>query len=120
MHPFFEHSEENAVIDEVTGTLQEYRHLIHTPEKILWIQALADNLGKLAQGVDTQMKKGTSTIRFIPRRSVLTDRKVTYARIVANLRPHKKVIHRVRVTVGGDKLEYTGVTSTQIASIITT
>ena len=49
-----------------------------------------------------------------------TDLKVTYTRIVASLCPHKKEIHRVRVTAGVYRLEYTGVTTTQAASISTT
>ena len=89
MHPIWEHSERNIVIDEVTGTSKEYRHLICTPAKVLWIRALVDDLGKLVQGVGAQMKKGTNTIRFVPRWSVPKDQKVTYARIVASLHPTK-------------------------------
>ena len=110
----------NSVIDEVSGSALEYRHLIHTPAKNLWKRALANDLGMLAQGVGTRIKNGTNTIRFIPRHAIPDGRKVTYARLVASLRPHKKEVHRVRVTVGGDRLEYNGITSTQTASINTT
>ena len=120
VHQLFEHSEGNAVINKFTGTMQEYRHLIHTPVELLWTWALADHLGKLAQGVGTQMKKGTNTIRFVPHRSVPTDRKVVYARIITSLRPRQKKIQRMQVAVSGDKLEYTGVTITQTSSITTT
>ena len=56
----------NAVIDEVSGDIHEYRHLIYTLVKKIWTQALATDLGRLAQGVGTQMKTGTSTIRLAP------------------------------------------------------
>ena len=80
----------NSVIDETTGDVHEYRHLMRTPAKKVWETALANDLGRLAQGVGTRMQKGTNTIRFVGRKAVPKDRKVTYARLVASLRPHKK------------------------------
>jgi hypothetical protein len=41
---------------------------------------------------------------------------VTYSRIVATIRPQKAETHRVRLTVGGDRLDYPGNTSTPTAS----
>ena len=110
----------NAVVDEATGDAQEYRHLMRTPARKVWETSLANDLGRLAQGVGTRMPTGNSTIRFVSRQTVPAHKKVTYARLVAELRPHKKEVHRVRVTVGGDKLEYTGITATQTASLTTT
>ena len=43
-----------------------------------------------------------------------------YTRLVVELRPHKKEVHQVQVTVGGNKLEYTDITATQTASLTTT
>ena len=37
-----------------------------------------------------------------------------------SIRTNKAETHRVRITVGGDKLSYDGPTSTQCASLITT
>jgi hypothetical protein len=45
---------------------------------------------------------------------------VTYGRLVSSIRPTKSETHHVRVTIGGDKLDYPGVTSTQCASLTTT
>ena len=73
----------NAVIDKTTGNVQEYRHLMRTPAKKVWETSLSKNLGRLAQGVDTQMKNGNSTIRVVARLAVPADRKFTYARLVA-------------------------------------
>jgi hypothetical protein len=50
---------------------------------------------------------------------VPSDSQVTYGRIVASIRPHKQERHRVRLTVGGDQLDYPGITSTQTASLTT-
>ena len=110
----------NAVIDETTVVSQEYRHLMRTPAKKVWETSLANDLGRLAQGVETRTRKGNSTIRFVANQAVPRHKKVTYARLVAELGPHKKEVHRVRVTVGGDRLDYTGITATQTASLITT
>jgi hypothetical protein len=41
---------------------------------------------------------------------------VTYGRIVATIRPQKAETHCVRLTVGGDRLDYPGNTSTPTAS----
>ena len=110
----------NVVIDALTGQAHEYRHLITGPNQALWRQALANDLGRLAQGVGTRMATGTNTIFFIPRHRVPAGRKVTYGRLVATIRPNKDETHRVRVTVGGDRLDYPGLTTTQCASLTTT
>ena len=109
----------NSVTDAATGQSLKYRHLSTGPNAALWQKALATDLGMLAQGVGTRMPKGTDTIFFINRNQVPSDRKVTYGRLVSTIRPNKDEVHRVRVTVGGDKLDYPGITSTQCASLTT-
>ena len=54
----------NTVIDTFTGQSLEYRHLIHGPKKVLWTTSLANDLGRIAQGVSTQMPKGKNTVFF--------------------------------------------------------
>jgi hypothetical protein len=110
----------NAVIDEVTGQSLEYRALVTGPDKAIWITALANDFGRLAQGVGTRMPSGTNTIVFIKRQAVPTGRQVTYGRLVSSIRPTKAETHRVRVTVGCDKLDFPGLTATQCASLTTT
>ena len=48
--------------------------------------------------------KGTQTVRFISKSEVPSDRQVTYATFVCDVKPLKKETHRVRITVGGDRL----------------
>ena len=110
----------NVVIDEATGQSLEYRHFSRGPDKEIWIQALANDLGRLAQGIGARMPTGTNTIFFIPRSDVPPDRVVTYGRLVSTIRPTKAEKNRVRVTVGGDKLPFPGNTTTQCASLTTT
>jgi hypothetical protein len=43
---------------------------------------------------------------FINKNQVPKDRQVTYANFICSIRPQKKETHRVRCTVGGDRLDY--------------
>jgi hypothetical protein len=110
----------HAVIDELTGQSLEYRALSTGPDKSIWITALANDLGRLAQGVGTRMPTGTNTIVFIKQQAVPTGRQVTYGRLISSNRPTKPETHCVRVTVGGNKLDFPGLTATQCASLTTT
>jgi hypothetical protein len=47
------------------------------------------------------------------------DRKITYGKIVCDYKPHKKEKERVRLTVGGDRLDYSGDIATSTADITT-
>ena len=69
-----------------------------------WSIALSNELGRLAQGVEDRVI-GTDTIDFIPKNKVPHNKKVTYANFICDYRPLKSEPHRVRLTVGGDKLD---------------
>ena len=97
-----------AVLDPKTGELMEYRHLIKKPEYVdTWTNANAKEIGRLAQGVPGVVE-GTNTFRFIKYENIPNDRKkdCTYARICCNYRPEKEDPYRVRITVGGDRINY--------------
>ena len=49
----------------------------------------------------------------------LCTKKVTYGRLVVDIRPLKNEKYRVRVTMGGDKLEFMGDASSVAASLST-
>ena len=54
-----------AVLNEETGELMEYRHLIGNPKyRKLWQSSHSNELGRLAQGMPGRVK-GTDTIFFI-------------------------------------------------------
>ena len=97
-----------AVLDPKTGELMEYRHLIKKPEYVeTWTNANAKEIGRLAQGIPGVVE-GTDTFNFIKYEQIPNERKpdVTYARICCNLRPEKEDPYRVRITVGGDRINY--------------
>jgi len=52
------------------------------------------------------MRTGTNTIFFLHPSAIPKRKKVTYCRIVSSIRPLKIEVHQVKVTVGGDRLEY--------------
>jgi hypothetical protein len=56
---------------------------------------------------------------FIPITAIPKGRKATYLRIVAAFRPEKTNPRRVRFTVGGDRVDYTGDVSTKTADLPT-
>ena len=78
-----------------------------------------NELARLAQGSKAQQKTGTDTVVFKHPKALPSHKKATYARIVANYRPQKADPYRIRITVGGDKLEYAGETYTPNADITT-
>ena len=75
------------VINPDTSVSLEYRHLIHVPNKDIWVKALANDFGRLAQGVKDRMPTGNSTIFFIRPSEIPAHKKVTYGRLLWTLDP---------------------------------
>ena len=65
------------------------------------------------------MPTGNSTIFFIHPIEIPTHKKVTYGRLVVDIRPLKEEKYRVCITVGGDKLCFCGDASSVAASLAT-
>ena len=79
----------NAVYDPDSGKQLEYRHLIRHPKlKHIWLKAGASEFGRLAQGI--RDIPGTDTITFISKKDLPHDKRPTYARFVADIRPQKE------------------------------
>ena len=53
------------VINDFTGQSLEYRHLSRGPNADVCSHSLANDLGRLAQGVGTRMPNGTNNVFFI-------------------------------------------------------
>ena len=66
--------------------------------------SISSELGRLAQGIGDV--KGDDVLEFIAFDKVPNHKKVAYANMVCNYRPLKSDPFRVRLTVGGDRLEY--------------
>lgn len=109
-----------AVMD-INGDLLEYRHLIKRPEyKEEWSKEYGNEVGHLAQSMPGQVK-GTDTIFFIHERDVPEERRrdTTYVQVVCDVHPHKENPNRVRITAGGDRINYTWEYSTPTANLTT-
>ena len=71
------------------------------------------------QGVGSRIQ-GTDTMEFVKRNNIPKHKKITYANFVCDYRPLKSEKHRVRMTIGGDKLDYPYDTASPAASLIET
>ena len=65
------------------------------------------------------MQKGTNTIFFIHPSKIPKDKKSAYCKLVASIQPLKTEVNRVRVTIGGDYLDYDGFKSAIPATLST-
>jgi hypothetical protein len=108
----------NAVIHPVTRKEMEYSALMKDPRlQPLWTRGFGDECGRLFQGI--RDIPGTDTCFFTTLKNIQKDRKITYGKIVCDYKPHKKEKERVRLTVGGDRLDYSGDVATSTADITT-
>ena len=78
-HLLHQEEQSNVVIDPASGQALKYQHLIRGPNGNTWIKALANDLGRLAQGVGTRMPTGTSTYYFVEKSAIPHGSTVTYA-----------------------------------------
>jgi hypothetical protein len=62
---------------------------------------------------------GTDTYFFFELKNIQKDRHITYGIIVCDYKPHKKEKERVRLTVGGDRVDYSGDVATSTVDIKT-
>ena len=85
----------------------------------IWSAALENKLGQLSQGFQNRVK-AQDAMDFIFHNEIPSDRKITYANFVCDYRPLKSEKFRVRMTVGGDKLDYFDNRSSPTASLIET
>jgi hypothetical protein len=108
----------NAVIHPITGKVMEYMALMKEPRlQALWTQGFGKKCGRLFQGI--RDIPGTDTCFFIKLTNIPKDRKITFGKIVCDYKPHKKEREHVRMTVGGDILDYSGDVATSTADITT-
>jgi hypothetical protein len=83
----------------------------------LWARCFGNECGSLFQGI--QDIPGTDTCFFVGLKNIPNDRNITYGKIVCDYKPHKQEKERVRLTVGGDRLDYSGDVATSTADITT-
>jgi hypothetical protein len=96
----------------------EYTALMKDPRlQPVWTRGFGNECGRLFQGI--QDIAGTDAWFFIKLTNILKDRIITYGKIVCDYKPHKKEKEHVRLTVGGDRLDYSGNVATSTADITT-
>jgi hypothetical protein len=96
--------------DPVTGKAENIDSLLKGPNGIKWYASLTNEWGRCTQGISKTRPahtaiKGNNTIFFILPQNVPPGRKVTYATFVCTMRPGKAEEWRIRMTVGGDRLD---------------
>ena len=112
-----------GVTHPTTGeTITNYQKLLKIPSlRDIWTKAMCKELGNISQGWGNE--KGTNTVKFLTHREIANipaDRIVTYARIVVDYREQKEDPNRVRITVGGNLINYPGELTTRTADLTTT
>jgi hypothetical protein len=96
----------------------EYSALMKDPRlQPLWTRGFGNECGRLFQGI--RDIPGTDTCFFIELKNIPNDRNMTFGKIVCDYKPHKKEKERVRLTVSGDRLDYSGDVATSTADITT-
>ena len=106
--------------DEAYGKTLEYKDLINNPDPIIrarWNNSGSNEFGRLIQGI--RDIAGIEKMCFLSRKEIPEHKKVTYARMVCDIRPQKEETHRLRMTAGGDILDYSGDNSTESAGLET-
>jgi hypothetical protein len=112
----------SPVIHPVTGeTIHTYQKLAKDPvTREVWTTAFGKEFGNLAQGDAKTGTEGTNSIFILERNEIPNipgDRTVTYARIVVDHRPQKPDPNRVRITAGGNLIDYPGKLTTRTADL---
>jgi hypothetical protein len=96
----------------------EYKALMKDPNlQPLWKRGFGNEAGRLFQGI--RDIPGTDLCLFVELINIPKDRKTTYGKIVCDNKPQKKEKERVRLTVGDDRLDYSGDVATSTADITT-
>jgi hypothetical protein len=108
----------NAIIHPVTGKEMEYMALMKDPRlQPLWKRGFGNECRRLFQGI--RDIPGSDTCFCINLTDIPMERKFTYYKIVCDYKSHKKEKECVRLTMGGDGLDYSGDVATSTADITT-
>jgi hypothetical protein len=108
----------NSVIRPSTGKEMQYKDLMKDPDLGPSFEiGLSNELGRIWQGI--RDIAGTNIAFFIDLKSIPENHKITYGKLVCDFKPNKNEKHWVRLTVGVDRLDYSGDTATSTADITT-
>ncbi len=110
------------IYDKDTGKFLNYWQLIKSPKhKELWTTLVANEFGRLAQGVGTRIPKdkAMNTIFFIQKDQVPKDRTkdVTYTSFSCDFKPNKEERYRTWLNARGDRINFRGDCGTPTADM---
>jgi hypothetical protein len=107
----------NAVLNQQTGKMEEYRHLLQGEDREKWLNAASKEFARISQGRAQNDVPYTDTVIWLHPDDLPPDKIATYMRICANYRPQKDDPFRIRCTIGGNRIIYLGPTRTPAADI---
>jgi len=112
--------------EEATSAILEHlaMPMIHptTTTIEIWQTAFGKDFGGMAQGDNKTGQKGTNAIFVMTHAEILlipADCTITYVRVVIDFRLQKADPHRIRITAGGNLINYPGELTTQTADLTT-
>jgi hypothetical protein len=117
-HHWSQQHHANTVVHPVTGKEMEYMALMKDPSmQPLWKRGFGNEVGRLFQSIRNIPR--TDTCFFVEVTNIPKDRQINYGKIVCDYKPHKTEKERVRLTMGGDRLDYSGDVATSTVDITT-
>jgi hypothetical protein len=113
----------NHMVHPVTGaTITIYKKLMHDPAMAeVWQTAFGRDFGRMAQGDNKMGQKGTNAMFVMTHNEIaltLAAKKCfTYGNPVVDYRPQKEFPHCIRITAGGNLINYESSVSVQMADL---
>ena len=114
----FQHRANHVCTEE--GKKETIDTLLKGTNGSTWTNSLCNEHGRLAQGFSANQILRTDTTSLMQKHEVPHDKKVTYGNFIRDCRPLKTEKHRVRLTVGGDKLPCDDDAGSPAASLLET
>jgi hypothetical protein len=104
-------------------TISSYRKLMHnTATSEVWQMAFGKDFGGMVQGNDNRGQKGTNSIFVMTHykiKCIPPNQTVTYACVVVDFYPQKADPHQIRISAGGNLIDYPGELLTWTADLTT-
>jgi hypothetical protein len=112
------------MVQPTTGeTISSYKKMMIDPTTMeIWQTAFGKDFVGMVQGDNKTGQKGTNAIFVMTHADILliqADRTITYARVVVDFRPQKIDPNCIRITTGGNLINYPGELTTRTADLTT-